>query len=70
MKIRVSADLAVNAEVDLCSTDGEYFLRARFLKPYPASSATLAQHLVEEAHRICPYSQATRGNVEVTITVA
>jgi organic hydroperoxide reductase OsmC/OhrA len=31
---------------------------------------TAAQALVDKAHAVCPYSNATRGNIEVTITVA
>lgn len=36
----------------------------------PNVDADQAQQLVEQAHQVCPYSNATRGNVEVTLTVA
>ncbi len=29
-----------------------------------------AEKLVEQAHQVCPYSNATRGNIEVALTVA
>ena len=36
----------------------------------PAVDRAVAEELVEKAHQVCPYSNATRGNVEVTLTVA
>jgi lipoyl-dependent peroxiredoxin len=70
MRVRLSPDLAVDAEVDLCSTDGEYFLRARLIATIPGLERDVAERLVDAAHRICPYSQATRRNIGVTIMVA
>jgi lipoyl-dependent peroxiredoxin len=70
MKIRLPVDVAIDAEVDLCNTDGEYFLRARLIATMPGLERDVAQHLVDAAHQICPYSQATRSNIDVTITVA
>ena len=37
--------------------------------PCPPSEQAVAEELVEQAHQVCPYSNATRGNVEVTLTV-
>ena len=70
MRVRLHSDLAVDAEVDLCNADGTYFLRARLTAVMPGLERDVAQSLVEAAHLICPYSQATRRNIEVTITVA
>ncbi|HEY7634287.1 MAG TPA: organic hydroperoxide resistance protein [Gemmatimonadales bacterium] len=70
MRVRLPTDLAVDAEVDLCNTDGEYFLRARLIATMPGLERDVAQELVDAAHRICPYSQAIRCNIEVTVTVA
>ena len=36
----------------------------------PAVSREVAQQVIEQAHQVCPYSNATRGNVEVTLEVA
>jgi organic hydroperoxide reductase OsmC/OhrA len=36
----------------------------------PALDRVEAEKLVEQAHQVCPYSNATRGNVEVTLSVA
>jgi organic hydroperoxide reductase OsmC/OhrA len=35
----------------------------------PELDATLAQEIADDAHKLCPYSNATRGNIDVNITV-
>lgn len=69
-KIRLPADLAVDTEVDLGATDGDYFLQARLKVSLPGIEADLARALVHEAHRTCPYSKATRGNINVELSIA
>jgi len=68
-KIRLPADTAIDAEVDLNQylADDTYFLRARLSVSLPGVDRELAQAIVNEAHQICPYSRATRGNIEVAI---
>lgn len=66
-KVRLSPDVAIDAEVDLCKGDGGYFLRARLNVSVPDMDQAEAQRLVEEAHQVCPYSKATRGNIEVEL---
>ncbi len=67
--ITAPADLAVDAEVDLHLADGEYFLSARLNVSLPGVDRETAKTLVQEAHEICPYSKATRGNIEVAINL-
>lgn len=62
-------NLAIDAEVDLHLADGEYFLGARLNVSLPGVDRAVAKALLEEAHRICPYSKATRGNVPVEINL-
>jgi Ohr subfamily peroxiredoxin len=69
MKISVPADAAIDAEVDLCGTGGEYFIRARLNVSLPGVAREVAQAVVDAAHQRCPYSKATRGNIDVTINV-
>ncbi|MCK8782613.1 organic hydroperoxide resistance protein [Rhizobium sp. NTR19] len=69
-KLRLPADTAVDAEVDLGTTDGAYFLQARLNVSLPGLDPELARTLVEEAHQTCPYSKATRGNIQVALHVA
>ena len=70
-KIRLPADTAIDAEVDLNQilADGTYFLRARLNVSLPGVERELAQTIVNDAHQICPYSRATRGNIEVAINL-
>ena len=69
MKTRLPADAAIDAEVDLCGTGGEYFLQARLNVSLPGMEREVAQALVDAAHQTCPYSRATRGNIDVAINV-
>jgi organic hydroperoxide reductase OsmC/OhrA len=55
--------------VDLNLADGGYFLGARLNVSMPGVAREVAQAVVDEAHQICPYSKATRGNVEVALNV-
>jgi len=67
--VMLPADVAIDAEVDLCITDGAYFLKARLNVSLPGLEHEVAQALAEAAHQTCPYSKATRGNVVVAINV-
>jgi Ohr subfamily peroxiredoxin len=69
LKIALPADLAVDAEVDLANTDGAYFLKARLNVSLPGLEREVAQALADAAHQTCPYSKATRGNVDVVIHI-
>ncbi len=70
MKTRLPADSAVDAEVDLCNAEGNYFLQARLNVSVPGLARDVAQAIVDAAHQTCPYSKATRGNIAVAITLA
>jgi osmotically inducible protein OsmC len=69
MKIDLPPDLAVDAEVDLCRNDGGFFLQARIQVSLPGIERQLAHSLLAEADQICPYSKATRGNIDVAINL-
>ncbi len=66
-KISLPPDLAIDAEVDLGTTGGGYLLQARLNVSLPGVERELAQALVDDAHQTCPYSKATRGNIDVEI---
>jgi lipoyl-dependent peroxiredoxin len=70
LKIAVPADVAIDAEVDLGPIPGAYGIAARLKVSLPGMEREAAQNLVNAAHQVCPYSNATRGNIDVTITVA
>jgi Ohr subfamily peroxiredoxin len=67
--LSVPADVAVDAEVDLGKAGEDFQLQARLNVSLPGLAHDDAQRLVEAAHQLCPYSRATRGNIDVTLTV-
>ena len=69
MKVTLPASLAIDAEVDLCRSDGGYFLQARLNISLPGLEREVAQAVVDAAHQTCPYSKATRGNIDVAINL-
>jgi len=69
MKIAVPADAVIDAEVDLGTTHGIFGLAARLNVSLPGMETQAAQALADAAHQVCPYSHATRGNIDVTINV-
>jgi osmotically inducible protein OsmC len=66
-QIALPAKVGIDAEVDLNLGDGSYFLGARLSVRTPGLERNIAKNLVDEAGESCPYSKATRGNIEVTI---
>jgi lipoyl-dependent peroxiredoxin len=68
-KIRLPQDVAVDTEVDLALGDDGYALQARLNVSLPGIDAGTARHLVDTAHTLCPYSKATRGNIDVAINL-
>ncbi len=66
-KIPLPAKASIHAEVDLNLGEDGYFLSARLDVSLPGLEHNAAKALVDEAHRICPYSKAMRSNVDVTI---
>jgi Ohr subfamily peroxiredoxin len=69
MKFPLPADMTIDAEVDLCLTNGAYCLQARLNINLPGVEREAAQALADAAHQTCPYSKATRGNIDVTINI-
>jgi osmotically inducible protein OsmC len=70
MKVTLPADVAIDAEIDLCNSGDVYFLRARLNVSLPGLDREAAQAIVDATHReTCAYSNATRGNIEVTLNV-
>jgi osmotically inducible protein OsmC len=71
-KVKVPDDARIDAAVSFGdNANGPGFAIAVELKiAIPGMERAQVQDLVEKAHQICPYSNATRGNVDVTLTVA
>jgi osmotically inducible protein OsmC len=69
MKLQVPADVAIDAEVDLGPIPNAYGIAARLNISLPGMDRAQAQALIDAAHQVCPYSNATRGNIDVQINL-
>jgi osmotically inducible protein OsmC len=67
--VTLPAEVAVDAEVDLGLTEGAYLLGARLNVSLPGVDHDTARKLVDTAHQTCPYSKATRGNIDVAVNL-
>ena len=69
MKVKLPDETAIDPEVDLCSGDDGYSLQARLNVSLPGVDRQVAQSILDGAHQTCPYSKATRGNIDVAINL-
>ena len=68
-KLTLPQDLAIDASVDLGKVGAGYGIAVRLAISLPGMDRAAAQALVDAAHQVCPYSNATRGNIDVTLTL-
>ncbi|MEQ1657427.1 MAG: organic hydroperoxide resistance protein [Hylemonella sp.] len=66
-KVSIPADAAVDAEVDIGPVAQGFGLAVRLAISLPGLERAVAQDLVDTAHQVCPYSNATRGNIAVDL---
>ena len=69
MKVTVPQDVAIDSEVDLGPTPLGYGISVRLNVSLPGLERAQAQQVVDAAHQLCPYSNATRNNIDVKITL-
>ena len=70
MKTPVPADASVDAAIGIGKNDqGGFGLSAKLAVKTPGMDQAAAQAVVDKAHQVCPYSNATRGNIDIEITV-
>lgn len=70
-KVQLPADAAVHAEVGIGPNDkGGFGLAVSLQVALPGMAADAAQSLVNKAHEVCPYSNATRNNIDVALAIA
>lgn len=62
------SDSSINVEVSFNQNGNSYMLSAELDVHIPKTTQFEAQKLAEKAHRVCPYSKATRGNIDVRVT--
>jgi Ohr subfamily peroxiredoxin len=66
-KVAVPADAAIDAEVDIGPIPQGFGIAVRLAVSLPGLDRAVAQDLVDTAHQVCPYSNATRGNIVVDL---
>jgi osmotically inducible protein OsmC len=64
-KITISDTAAVTATVGIGEIPGGYGLAVELQVSLPGTDQNVKQSIVEKAHHVCPYSNATRGNIEI-----
>jgi osmotically inducible protein OsmC len=67
--VELPTKISIDAEVDLNLGDSGYFLSTRFDLRLPGLEHGVAKALVDEAEKLCAYSKATYGNIEMTVTL-
>ena len=68
-KIFLPEATSIDASVDLGKIPNGYGIAVRLDISLPGMERAAARELVDAAHQVCPYSNATRGNIDVTLTV-
>ncbi len=68
-KIILPADTSIDAEVDLGPVGQAFGIAVRMTIHLPGMDKAAAETLVHDADLVCPYSNATRGNIDKTLTV-
>ena len=68
-KMTIPDDTSIDASVDLGKIPDAYGIAVRLDVSLPGMDRAAAQELLDAAHKVCPYSNATRGNIDVTITL-
>jgi Ohr subfamily peroxiredoxin len=69
-KVTLPADTSIAASVGIGPIPQGFGIQVAMTITVPGVERSVAQQIVDTAHQICPYSNATRGNVDVTLTVA
>ncbi len=69
-QVKVPDDASIDASVQLGPIQQGFGLAVKMVVSLPGLDRTTAQNLVDAAHTVCPYSNATRGNIDVDLSVA
>ncbi|MGF6505785.1 organic hydroperoxide resistance protein [Paraburkholderia sp. 32] len=69
-KIAISPDVSVEESVGIGVIPNGFGIEVELKISLPGIARDAAQALVDKAHVVCPYSNATRGNIDVTLTIA
>ncbi|HCP97383.1 MAG TPA: Ohr subfamily peroxiredoxin, partial [Pseudoalteromonas sp.] len=68
-KVALPSDTYINSEVSIGAIEGGFGIAVKLAVSLGDMDKAAAQELVNKAHQVCPYSNATRGNIEVELSV-
>ena len=68
-KIAIASDVSIQSSVSIGKADHGFGICVELKISIPGLEKNTAEKLVGKAHQVCPYSNATRGNVDVTLIV-
>lgn len=68
-KISLPADVSITGSVGIGPIPTGFCIAVELKISLPGMERAAAEALIEKAHQVCPYSNATRGNIEVTLTL-
>jgi lipoyl-dependent peroxiredoxin len=68
-KLSMPADASIEGVVGIGATPNGFGIEVELRISLPGLEPEQAQTLIERAHSVCPYSNATRGNIDVTLTL-
>jgi len=68
-KIALPADVSVNGNVGIGQIPTGFGIQVELKISLPGLAREAAEALIAKAHVVCPYSNATRGNIDVTLTL-
>jgi len=69
-KITVPNDATIDASIDIGPIPQGFGIAAKLVVSLPGLDRAVAQDLIDTAHQVCPYSNATRGNITVDLSLA
>jgi Ohr subfamily peroxiredoxin len=68
-KVALPADVSITSDVGIGPIPGGFGIQVAMKISIPGMERSAAEALVAAAHKVCPYSNATRGNIDVSLTV-
>ncbi|HSI61352.1 MAG TPA: organic hydroperoxide resistance protein [Ideonella sp.] len=68
-KIALPAEVSITSDVGIGPIPGGFGIQVAMAISIPGMERSAAEALVAAAHKVCPYSNATRGNIDVTLTI-
>jgi len=69
-KIKVPDGVAIDASVDIGPIPQGFGIAVKLMISLPGLDRAVAQDLIDTAHQVCPYSNATRGNIQIDLLLA